>query len=349
MKRLPILGRTYGFIGGNIEYHFTTSPKSLKILFSEYKGRLMDYVLEITTAWNNAREEIIRVGQLIAQAKEYLPHGKFTKMIESELPFSANTAQRLMRIGMDDKLANPAHAQLLPNAWSTLHELTKLDSSKFYECIIAGKIRPDMTRKEAIQMRVGELEGLNSYPIAFPKNTFSILYIDPPWHYGGQKQFGSDNKQTNGASVHYNTIRTEEMMKWDIPSLCDDDCLLFMWSTNPHLSQAIKLGEAWQFEYSTIGFIWHKQKTNPSSYTMSECEICLIFKKGKIPKPRGERNIRQFLSEKRTTHSTKPNEVIDRITKMFPSQKKLEMFSRKQLTTSTDVGWTHWGDEVKIL
>jgi len=77
------------------------------------------------------------------------------------------------------------------------------------------------------------------------------------------------------------------------------------------------------------------------SYTMSECEICLIGKKGKIPQPRGARNIRQFLSEKKTRHSAKPVEIRNRIEQMFPTQDKIELFARNK----TD-GWDVWGNEV---
>ena len=75
---------------------------------------------------------------------------------------------------------------------------------------------------------------------------------------------------------------------------------------------------------------------------MSQCELCLIGKKGKIPSPRGARNIRQFVSEERQSHSSKPNEVRNRIELMFPTQTKLEMFAR-----STTDGWDVFGNEVE--
>lgn len=79
-----------------------------------------------------------------------------------------------------------------------------------------------------------------------------------------------------------------------------------MWTTNPHLKQAIELGEHWGFEYKTVAFIWDKQSHNPGQYTLSNCELCLVFKKEKIPQPRGVRNIQQLLSIKRTNRSTNP-------------------------------------------
>jgi N6-adenosine-specific RNA methylase IME4 len=114
-----------------------------------------------------------------------------------------------------------------------------------------------------------------------------------------------------------------------VKDICNPDCLLFLWTSSPHLPQAIELMESWGFKYMTIAFVWDKQKLNPGYYTMSQIEICLVGKRGKIPTPRGTRNERQFLSEMRTAHSKKPDEIRERIHKMFPTQKKLEMFARQ--------------------
>jgi N6-adenosine-specific RNA methylase IME4 len=99
---------------------------------------------------------------------------------------------------------------------------------------------------------------------------------------------------------------------------------------------------AWGFKYKTVAFVWEKQKTNPGNYTMSQCELCLVGKRGKIPGPRGTRNERQFISEMRTRHSTKPTEIRNRIVRMFPTQRKIELFAR-----NTSEGWDVWGNEVE--
>ena len=141
--------------------------------------------------------------------------------------------------------------------------------------------------------------------------------------------------------IHYNAMPIKEMEKLKVDSIAEDNCLLFLWITSPFLKIGIDLIGIWGFEYSTIGFVWNKEKTNPGSYTLSECEICIIGKKGKIPTPRGARNVRQFLSEKRTQHSAKPSEIRDRIGQMFPTQNKVELFARQQVE-----GWDVWGNEV---
>ncbi len=180
--------------------------------------------------------------------------------------------------------------------------------------------------------------------VPLPRKRYAIVYADPPWDYKGQKQHaGAGSNDTGGALSHYATVTTEQMKTWDILSMCEDDCLLFMWSSSPHLDQAINLGKAWGFDWATIAFVWHKQKTNPGFYTLSQCEICLVFKRGKIPRPRGARNIRQFLSEMRGDHSQKPHEVRRRIETMFPHHARIELFARECAP-----GWDAWGNEVVI-
>ena len=176
-----------------------------------------------------------------------------------------------------------------------------------------------------------------------PKKKFSIIYADPPWNYKGQKQHaGSGKKDTGGAETHYPTVKLEDLKRLKVENIAEDDCLLFMWTSSPHLDQAIELGKSWGFQWATIAFVWDKQKTNPGFYTLSQCELCLLFKKGKIPQPRGARNIRQFVSVPRTKHSAKPEEVRNRIDAMFPRLTKIELFARKAEISSE---WEFWGNE----
>lgn len=204
--------------------------------------------------------------------------------------------------------------------------------------------------KEAEQ-RIKKNEMLELYP-ELPSEKHSIIYADPPWHYGGKLQFDKSSKSADkldksknifisAAEFKYPTLKTKDLMQIPISSICEDDCLLFMWVTNPHLAQGIQLGEAWGFEYRTVAFVWDKMVHNPGQYTMSYCELCLVFKKGKIPRPRGARNIKQLIRSARRAHSMKPDEVKDAIEKMFPTQSKIELFARRK-----NPGWSEWGLDV---
>jgi len=192
----------------------------------------------------------------------------------------------------------------------------------------------------------------NTLTSIFPKlphKKFDIILADPPWHYNGKLQFDkssirkekidlSKNIFISTSDFKYPTLKTSELMKLPVNEISKDDCILFMWTTSPHLTQAIELGKAWGFEYRTVAFVWDKMNHNPGQYTLSYCELCLLFKRGRIPRPRGARNVKQLIRSKRRKHSEKPIEVIQGITKMFPTQERIELFARKSIP-----GWTAWG------
>lgn len=172
---------------------------------------------------------------------------------------------------------------------------------------------------------------------------YSILYADPPWDYAGRTQHtDGDFKEGKSAKDHYPTMTLQQLKALKVKELSEKNSILFLWTSSPHLPQAIELMTAWGFEYKTVAFVWDKQKTNPGYYTISQCELCLVGKRGCFPTPRGSRKERQFLSQERTRHSKKPEEVRKRIERMFPTQSKLELFARQ-----VSEGWSAWGNEVE--
>lgn len=190
------------------------------------------------------------------------------------------------------------------------------------------------------------------YP-PLPSEQFDIIYADPPWHYNGKMQFDKSSKKKekfdpakkifiSSACFKYPTLKLDELKKLQVESIASEDSLLFMWATNPFLDQAIELGRAWGFEYRTVIFIWNKMVHNPGKYNLSFCELCLLFKRGRIPSPRGARNTKQLINVPRGEHSEKPVEVAENIELMFPHHKRIELFARQALP-----GWSAWGLEVR--
>ena len=202
------------------------------------------------------------------------------------------------------------------------------------------KVDARRVAKDPFTGRGGKRRGEALFP-DFPDGRFEIVYADPPWDYKGQLQHaGPRSRDTGGAVKHYPTVTLDMLCELDVPRIAATDSLLFMWSSSPHLDQAIALGKAWGFEWATVAFVWDKQRVNPGFYTMSQCELCLVFKHGRIPAPRGARNVRQLVSVERGAHSRKPDEVRRRIDAMFPSARKIELFARARTE-----GWTAWGSD----
>ena len=185
--------------------------------------------------------------------------------------------------------------------------------------------------------------------IPFPKKKYEIIYADPPWQYnmGGMKG-SSGGKWDCNADKHYSSLPTKNICEFPVADISADNCLLFMWIVSPMLEDALEVGRAWGFAYKQIAFVWHKDSQPVAGYyTLTQCEHCLVFKKGCIPQPRGVKNIEQFILCRRGKHSVKPLMVKDSIAKMFPTQSKIELFARPApLFKDLSDGWDYWGNEV---
>lgn len=177
------------------------------------------------------------------------------------------------------------------------------------------------------------------------KYKYEIIYVDPPWDYKGGVQHNGKTS-TGSACTHYSTMSLADLKALNVEAISTKDCLLFMWITGPHLANAIDVIRAWGFDYKQVAFCWDKMRVNPGSYTMTQFEFVLVAKRkrGKIPQPRGARNVRQAVSQMRAAHSAKPDQVADRINEMFPYSKKIELFARRDIQ-----GWDCWGNEVSDL
>ncbi len=180
---------------------------------------------------------------------------------------------------------------------------------------------------------------------------YQIIYADPPWEYR-QKQinfqsYDKGKKYFNDVTEHYKTLTNKDIKSLNVSDIADTNCLLFLWVTSPNLDIGIEIGKKWGFDYKQVAFVWDKQRTNYGFYTLTQVELCLVFKKGKIPK-KSVNNIRQFLSEKVGKHSSKPDEIRKRIELMFPEQDKIELFAREENKLFDEFkGWDVWGNEVK--
>jgi hypothetical protein len=71
----------------------------------------------------------MRVGELLVQQKQKLPHGEFTKWVEENLPFCVRTAQNYMKVFRNNKQLKNENVSLLSNAYDIL----KLPRGQFNE------------------------------------------------------------------------------------------------------------------------------------------------------------------------------------------------------------------------
>lgn len=146
---------------------------------------------------------------------------------------------------------------------------------------------------------------------------YEILYVAPLWNYA----------KCSKVSYEYPPVlSTTDMKELAVSELANKDSLLFLWANTKQLKEAIELGEAWDFKYITVAFVWDKKWVNPATYTLQQCEFCLLFKKGKMPAKVTTKNVKQLVSCRRIERFKKPIEIREAIDKMFPNQSKLQLF-----------------------
>jgi N6-adenosine-specific RNA methylase IME4/ParB-like chromosome segregation protein Spo0J len=246
--------------------------------------------------------------------------------------------RKQIAVGLSEKVRTILKESGQSNNISALLELSK--QPKLIQNKVSGLIKKGAAR--TIQSGLKTILDRNNIEQLCSNKKYSILYTDPPWEYGLTNR-GGDGETTGSSKTHYPTLSIEKLKNWNVSEICNTNALLFMWITSPWLDQGIELGLSWGFEYKTIGFVWNKMIPVPGNYTLGQVELCLVFKRGSIPRPRGARNIRQYLEQMRTKHSEKPDEIRKRIEKMFPTQKKIELFARTKHR-----GWDVFGNELDI-
>lgn len=165
---------------------------------------------------------------------------------------------------------------------------------------------------------------------------YNVILADPPWEY--KQDMHTGHRSTD----HYPSMTFKELADMPISQMCDDRCVMYMWTTGPNMDMAIQLGKEWGFKFAQVAFVWDKQRTCSGNYTITECEFVLVFKpkRGVLPK-RTKTNARQFFQEKPREHSRKPEYVQDALELMYPDANRIELFARR-----IRPGWDAYGNEV---
>lgn len=173
-------------------------------------------------------------------------------------------------------------------------------------------------------------------PLMLPIGVYDVIYADPPWQY--------DNAilSWGPASLHYPSMRIEDLCAMTIPVA--ENAVLFLWTTNPFLQDALTVVEAWGFDYKT-NMVWVKtnlQKPGSGFYVRGRHELLFIATKGSfVPDQRDKEPIGSIIMADVREHSQKPDAVYDIIEAMYPEGKYLELFARG----NTRDKWMAWGNE----
>ena len=176
---------------------------------------------------------------------------------------------------------------------------------------------------------------------------YPVILADPPWHFqnwnGAPGELTPGQQRRGNAQSHYRTMSLNEIRALDVPA--EKNAVLLLWACWPLLPDALRVVEAWGFEYKTIAWVWAKLNKNSMGFymgmgyhTRSNTEPCLLATRGRMPVK--VKDVQALIVSPLREHSRKPDEQYAKIERLYDGP-YLEMFARRARP-----GWDVWGNEV---
>lgn len=164
------------------------------------------YKEEISMNWQKSVEGILRVAKLLSEGQKDLEKEDWQNLIHNELPFTSSIAYKLMKIGKDSRLMNPAHVPLLPVSYATLHEFSKLTDEEFDKAKETGILNPKVQRKDVTKFKREErgIDNPKTEVISSENKKFVQIFVDPE-----RADFGQIEQRLNDALDGLDGVRFE--------------------------------------------------------------------------------------------------------------------------------------------
>jgi len=263
----------------------------------------------IGAAWRQGVEAIIETGRRLIEVRKRFEDepGKWSVLLARDggellLPFKKSYAYRLISIADDGRLS--PLGDTLPLDHHALYQLTLLSDDRFAALLEDGRINPSMKRNEAsaeTRKESKEADERRIMSIAPVEGKYKTIVMDPPWDYEWLSLAGR-------AQPGYATMTHDELLALDVPAWADDDCHLYLWTTNNFMTRAVDLMAHWGFQHKTV-LTWVKPKFGLGSYFRNSTEHVLFGIRGDF----GTRadNIATHFEAPLGGHSEKPDIFYD--------------------------------------
>ena len=188
---------------------------------------------------------------------------------------------------------------------------------------------------EAIKERRKVIEEtLEKKQLEVGEKKYRIIYADPPWSYHNAMP-----EYVTTPDDYYTLMSTQEICEMPVAEITEDNAVLFMWTTSPHLEESFEVVKSWGFKYKTT-FIWDKIKHNMGHYNSVRHEILLVCTKGACT-PDVKKLFDSVVSIERTRHSEKPEQFREIIETIYTHGNKIELFARQAPS-----GWDVFGNQI---
>lgn len=278
--------------------------KKLKIEEVIRKGKQILLELNFTT-FNRYRE----IGKLILNSgyRKHEWHSEDKARALEEWHISDTTFKNMVALGemINEEFDNAVVEFPSYHAWANRHTILKLQE-----------------RERLIRELRERAKGLSP-----PDGKFDVIVVDPPWPYNTEY-----HPESRRGACPYPEMDIEEIKNINLPA--DENCVLWLWTTNAFIHDALHVIGAWGFEPKTI-LTWVKDKFGVGYWLRGQTEHCVLGVRGH---PLIElTNQTTVIHAKRREHSEKPDEFYDLVDSLCLGR-KLDYFGTKDRE-----GWHIYG------
>ena len=208
------------------------------------------------------------------------------------------------------------------------------DDKKALKAAVKQINAADNAVKRDTARRLAEDLSRTSKPLAADRR-YAVIYADPATRFASG---------FSGRSIenHYPTNTMEFWCALPVRDIAWTDCLLFCWTTIPHLGNTINLLlPAWGFDYKSC-LCWDKVVPGTGYWARNQHELLLIATRGNPALSEPSEAPASMHSERKGDHSAKPDYYRELIERMTPGQTRMELFARSRRD-----GWDAWGNQAE--
>jgi N6-adenosine-specific RNA methylase IME4 len=160
---------------------------------------------------------------------------------------------------------------------------------------------------------------------------YKTIVIDPPWKYGNWGAASKNSTMVRGyiapaKEMDYPTMTIDEIKALPVKNLADENCELYVWTTQKYLPFTYEILKHWGFKYCTT-LTWCKKpmgKGQGGVYTPTT-EFLVHGRIGKMPKV--ERIDSTWFEHKRQSKHSKKPEFFQDLIEIVSEAPRLEMFA----------------------
>lgn len=222
------------------------------------------------------------------------------------------------------KLADLGVSKTESSRWQRLAMLAPADQAERVERALRRAVLTvdGFSRRTREEMRADDEERVRS--LIKREGKYRTLVIDPPWDY--------EWLSVGGASKPgYATMTHEQLLALEVGQWAEDECHLYLWTTNNFMGRACDLMEAWGFQHKTV-ITWiktdgsGKAKRGLGTYFRNTTEHVLFGMRGSLRTRRS--NTATHFEAPIGKHSEKPEKFYEivRTESYLPAG---ELFQRK--------------------